>query len=99
MSDASPPHRREGDHFGVNYVIDRLEKAVENLGNKIDAMATKVEVGIAFTKIDQKADAADLEKIDTRLIRIERNQLPPWSIGVATICVTVGLAVVLHFWK
>ena len=100
---ADLPQRRAEDHFGIGYVVERLERAVENLSKKIDAMATKGETGLLFAKMDEKADRDDtdraLEKIDKRLTSIERNQLPPWTIGVAAIAATIILAVVSHFWK
>lgn len=95
MSNIDVPGRRSGDHFGIDYVVDRLTKAVDDLGASIIAMATKAEVAAMLLKIDEKADLADFEKIDQRLTRIERNQLPPWVLGLGVIVVTIAL----HFWK
>lgn len=81
--------------FGLEYVVDRLVKSVDQLGDKIEAMASKAEVAMLFAKLDEKADSAALAEIDKRLTRIERNQLPPWTVGAIIVVVTVGL----HFWK
>lgn len=94
-ADADMPGRRAGDQFGIEYVVNRLTKAVDDLGESIIAMATKAEVAAILLKLDGKADTVDYEKIDARLTRIERNQLPPWVLGVAVIVVTITL----HFWK
>lgn len=85
--------------FGLEYVVERLVKSVDLLGAKIEAMATKGEVAMLFAKLDEKADSAALAVIDTRLTRIERNQLPPWFVGVLAIVATVVVAIALHYWK
>jgi len=91
--------RRSGDHFGLEYVVERLVKAVDDFGDKIDAMASKAEVGILFAKLEEKADTTMLDKIDARLTRIERNQLPPWTMALFGILATIALAIIEHTWK
>lgn len=85
--------------FGLEYVVDRLVKSVDQLGDKIEAMASKTEVAMLFAKLEEKADSAALVIIDQRLTRIERNQLPPWFVGVLAIVATVAVAIALHYWK
>jgi hypothetical protein len=99
MSAGEVPTRRAEDHFGMAYVIERTVKAVDELVDRIETLALKSDVALLFSRVDEKADKEStekvLEKIDRRLTRIERNQLPPWVLGVGVIVVTV----VLHFWK
>ncbi len=99
MDTGDGQHRRIEDHFGMGYVIERTVKAVDDLVSRIESLASKSDVALLFSRVDEKADHIEtqtaLEKIDLRLTRIERNQLPPWVIGVGGIAV----AVALHFWK
>jgi hypothetical protein len=83
----------------MTYVIERTVKAVDELVDRIETLALKSDVALLFARVDEKADKAStekvLEKIDERLSRIERNQLPPWVMGLGLIVVTVAL----HFLK
>jgi hypothetical protein len=91
--------RVDDDQFGIAYVVNQLTKAVDRLTDKVDAMATKGELAVLFARMEEKADKEEFKNIDRRLTRIERNQLPPWTIPSTAIIVTIVLSIVFHFWK